>query len=191
MCGQRDKARSLSSFLVFLMSRRVAAAKGDRERTEEATTTTTTSKELANGASDKRDAREDAPTSAASNMRSIALALLVVQNASVSILTRLSRTPSSPGASVYIPAVAVFTAELLKLGVSMTMLVRERRRITITKGHHQPDGIVKTVKKVVWDLAVNQRGEMLRLAVPAALYATQNTLLVRWDESLSCTALEG
>lgn len=99
----------------------------------------------------------------------------------MSLLTRLSRIPSSPGAVVYIPAVAVFTAELIKLSVSLTMLVRERRRAARNKGNLRisPFGHAKAA---LWDLAVNQRGEVVKLAVPAALYALQNTLLVRLGE---------
>ncbi|ORY89704.1 nucleotide-sugar transporter-domain-containing protein [Leucosporidium creatinivorum] len=106
--------------------------------------------------------------------RTVALTLLVLQNASVSLLTRLSRTPR-PGKAVYIPAVAVFTAELVKLSVSLTMLVREKRSIGRSKGKR--DGVLKTVRIALWDLAVNQRQEIVKLAVPAALYALQNTLL--------------
>lgn len=107
--------------------------------------------------------------------RTVALTLLVLQNASVSLLTRLSRTPK-PGKAVYIPAVAVFTAELVKLSVSLTMLVREKRSVGRSKGKR--DGVLKTVRIALWDLAVNQRQEIFKLAVPAALYALQNTLLV-------------
>lgn len=107
----------------------------------------------------------------------MALTMLVVQNASVSLLTRLSRTQRRPGQRVYIPAVAVFSAELLKLAVSMSMLVRERRRIASAKGKKSKN-VVQTMKLAVWDLALNQRQEIIKLAVPAALYAIQNTLLV-------------
>lgn len=106
----------------------------------------------------------------------MALTLLVLQNASVSLLTRLSRTPTTPGAQVYIPAVAVFSAELIKLSVSLTMLVREKRVVGRSKGKR--DGVYNTVRIALWDLAVNQRQEVVKLAVPAALYALQNTLLV-------------
>lgn len=110
--------------------------------------------------------------------RTVALTLLVLQNASVSLLTRLSRTPR-PGKAVYIPAVAVFTAELVKLSVSLTMLVQEKRSVGRSKGKR--DGVLKTVRTALWDLAVNQRPEIFKLAVPAALYALQNTLLVSYS----------
>jgi len=110
--------------------------------------------------------------------RTVALTLLVLQNASVSLLTRLSRTPR-PGQAVYIPAVAVFTAELVKLSVSLTMLVREKRSVGRSK--EKRDGVLKTVRIALWDLAVNQRPEIIKLAVPAALYALQNTLLASYS----------
>lgn len=109
--------------------------------------------------------------------------MLVLQNATVSLLTRLSRTTMPPGQRVYIPAVAVFSAELLKLAVSMTMLVRERRIAAGAKGRKRRN-VIQTAQAAIWDLAVNQRPEIIKLAVPAALYAIQNTLLVSSSDSL-------
>ncbi|KAI5480162.1 UDP-galactose transporter [Pseudohyphozyma bogoriensis] len=97
------------------------------------------------------------------------------RNASVSLLTRLSRTPR-PGNRVYNPSVAVFVAEILKLSVSFTMLVREKA----AKDANKKGGRVNhfaSAKRALWDLAMNQRAEVIKLSVPAALYATQNTLL--------------
>ncbi|KAM0789570.1 hypothetical protein ACM66B_000380 [Microbotryomycetes sp. NB124-2] len=117
------------------------------------------------------------------SVRTFALTALTLQNASVSLLTRMSRLPKHPGSPVYNPAVAVFTAELVKLSVSMTMLVRERTRQQNTARHKKDKnakrhtGTVATIKHAVWDLAIRQKHEVLKLAVPAALYATQNTLL--------------
>jgi len=108
--------------------------------------------------------------------RTIALVLLCLQNASVSLLTRLSRTSSGPG-PLYQPAVAVFTAELVKAAVSLSMLARQRQRQAEGKGRRT--GYLAHARTAVRDLAVNQKTEMLKLAVPAALYALQNTLLVR------------
>lgn len=76
---------------------------------------------------------------------------------------------------MYIPAVAVFSAEVLKLAVSLSMLVREKRREQF-KGNKEPR--VKIATRALRNLLVEQRGEMLKLAIPAALYALQNTLLV-------------
>lgn len=125
-----------------------------------------------------------APTPAAASSlvsrRTVALALLVVQNASVSLLTRVSRTPTR--GEIYIPAVAVFSAELVKLSVSLTMLVREKRSVGRSKGKR--DGVVKTTRIALWDLLFNQQQEIVKLAIPAALYALQNTLLV---SSLFCS----
>lgn len=100
------------------------------------------------------------------------------QNASVSLLTRLSRVPR-PGHHIYNSSAAVFTAEVLKLSVSFTMLVWERRELGRgKKSGRRAGGWVWEARMAVWDLFVNQRGDMLKLSVPAALYALQNTLLV-------------
>ena len=101
--------------------------------------------------------------------------MLVLQNASVSLLTRLSRTPA-PGQPIYAPSVAVFTAEVMKFAVSLAMLVRERRGLA-TKGSRR-ESVVGGALGALDDLFTNQRPEIVKLAVPAALYALQNTLLV-------------
>ncbi|KDE07667.1 hypothetical protein MVLG_02127 [Microbotryum lychnidis-dioicae p1A1 Lamole] len=138
------------------------------------------------GASTEREVTTPPPGSSSTtsgapswNRKVVVLALLVLQNASVSLLTRMSRTPSRPGAIVYVPAVAVFTAELFKLSVSLTMLVRDRRHKSKGQGN------VKVAKAATHtlilaalsDLFHRQRPEILKLTVPAALYALQNTLL--------------
>ncbi|SCZ89878.1 BZ3501_MvSof-1269-A2-R1_Chr9g10377 [Microbotryum saponariae] len=138
------------------------------------------------GASTEREVTTPPPGSSSTtsgapslNRKTVVLALLVLQNASVSLLTRMSRTPSRPGAIVYVPAVAVFTAELFKLSVSLTMLVRDRRHKAKVQGN------VKVAKAAAHtlilaalsDLFRRQRPEILKLSVPAALYALQNTLL--------------
>lgn len=100
--------------------------------------------------------------------------LLCVQNASVSILTRQSRTTSSP--SLYNPSVAVFTAECIKAALSISMLAVERRTTATAKEGR--GGYLWHVGAAIQDLARNQRTEVVKLAVPAMLYALQNTLLV-------------
>ncbi|BGP40993.1 hypothetical protein JCM10450v2_005002 [Rhodotorula kratochvilovae] len=106
--------------------------------------------------------------------RTIALVLLCVQNASVSLLTRLSRTSSGP---LYEPAVAVFTAELLKAAVSLCMLARQRQ--LAMSGKEGQAGYLWHARRAVGDLFGTQKLEMLKLAIPAALYALQNTLLLK------------
>ncbi|GAA5947478.1 hypothetical protein JCM3775_001148 [Rhodotorula graminis] len=117
--------------------------------------------------------------------RTIALVLLCLQNASVSLLTRLSRTSTRPpGAPLYEPAVAVFTAECIKCAVSLSMLARQRQRAALPNGKGEgkrgrgpKSGLVAHALGAVHDLVAHQKAEMLKLAVPAALYALQNTLL--------------
>ena len=115
------------------------------------------------------------------SQKTLALTLLVFQNASVSLLTRLSRTPSSHSQAdktIYIASVAVFAAEVIKFVLSLVMLTLEKRR----KGKGKKEGAVPfwTVAwSAVGDLR-HQKGEMMKLSVPACLYAVQNTLLVSW-----------
>ena len=104
-----------------------------------------------------------------------ALLLLVLQNASVSLLTRSSRTPKA-GTPIYLPGVAVFVAEVLKGSVSLAMLVREKRAEERSKEGRA--GIGKLIQRALRELGTRQRTEVFKLAIPAALYAVQNTLLV-------------
>ncbi|KAJ8293344.1 UDP-galactose translocator [Rhodotorula toruloides] len=120
--------------------------------------------------------KQDGPGVASSPLiprKTLALVLLCVQNASVSILTRQSRTTSSR--SLYNPSVAVFTAELIKAALSISMLAVERRKVSRAKAGS--GGYLWHAGAAVQDLARNQRTEVVKLAVPAMLYALQNTLL--------------
>lgn len=109
------------------------------------------------------------------------LLLLILQNASVSMLTRLSRTPSTSTSSshsiLYNPSAAVFVAEIIKFIVSLSMLVRDERRSRARE--KEGKNVVLLAKNAVMDLITNQRREVFKLTIPAALYAAQNTLLVR------------
>lgn len=121
--------------------------------------------------------------SAAVSRRTLALVLLCIQNASVSILTRLSRTARAP--VLYNPAAAVFTAEIVKASLSLAVLAWQRHTIVQRKG--KPSSLVVQAGAAISDLLRNQRRAQLHLAVPAALYALQNTLLVRFPFSgLEC-----
>ncbi|BGP25457.1 UDP-galactose transporter [Rhodotorula toruloides] len=120
--------------------------------------------------------KQDSPGTAYSPLiprRTLALVLLCVQNASVSILTRQSRTTSSQ--SLYNPSVAVFTAELIKAALSISMLAIER--MNVAKAKEGRGGYLRHAGAAIQDLARNQRIEVVKLAVPAMLYALQNTLL--------------
>ncbi|GJN91315.1 hypothetical protein Rhopal_004335-T1 [Rhodotorula paludigena] len=106
------------------------------------------------------------------SQRTLALTLLVLQNASVSLLTRLSRTSSG---TLYHPAVAVFTAEIVKASLSLFMLARQRTHAAAGKGGKA--GYWTQAGRALSDLMQNQKSEQVKLAIPAALYALQNTLL--------------
>lgn len=115
-------------------------------------------------------------SAAAVSRRTLALVLLCIQNASVSILTRLSRTAPAP--VLYNPAAAVFTAEIVKASLSLAVLAWQRHTNVRQRG--KPSSIIVQAGAAVSDLLRNQRSAQLHLAVPAALYALQNTLLVRF-----------
>lgn len=104
--------------------------------------------------------------------------LLILQNASVSLLTRLSRTPSTDSSSaiLYSPSSAVFLAEIMKFTISLLMISLEKAQKLIKKerkGHNE-----LRMAKLALEELLQQREEVIKLAVPAALYAMQNTLLV-------------
>ncbi|POY70653.1 hypothetical protein BMF94_6359 [Rhodotorula taiwanensis] len=113
------------------------------------------------------------PTTRAVSRKTVALVLLCLQNASVSILTRLSRTAHGP--NLYNPSAAVFTAEILKGSLSLAALAYQRHGLVRSKG--KPSTVLGQAGAAIRDLLKNQRREQLLLAVPAALYSLQNTLL--------------
>ncbi|GAA5925278.1 hypothetical protein JCM1841_001919 [Sporobolomyces salmonicolor] len=114
-------------------------------------------------------------SSPAVSRRTIALALLTAQNSAVALTTRYSRSPADSSVAVYCPAVAVFSAEIIKASISLSMLVWERRRVA--KGKEGKGGVLSQASRALAGLFAHQKLEMLKLAVPAALYALQNTLL--------------
>ncbi|GAA5902028.1 hypothetical protein JCM6882_000172 [Rhodosporidiobolus microsporus] len=93
-------------------------------------------------------------------------------------MTSLSRTASST-AALYNPAVAVFTAELVKASVSLAMLARQRSQLARGKKGSKGGGLLGQAAAALSDLRRNQKRECVKLAVPAALYALQNTLLLK------------
>ncbi|KAG0665194.1 hypothetical protein C6P46_000292 [Rhodotorula mucilaginosa] len=76
---------------------------------------------------------------------------------------------------LYNPAAAVFTAEIVKASLSLAVLAWQRHTIVQRKG--KPSSLVVQAGAAISDLLRNQRRAQLHLAVPAALYALQNTLL--------------
>ncbi|BGP56084.1 hypothetical protein JCM8202_005234 [Rhodotorula sphaerocarpa] len=127
------------------------------------------------------------PKLALFSRRSLALALLCFQNASVAILTRLSRTSAAPtsaaprataaSSGLYNPAAAVFTAELVKAGLSLAVLAVQNHRRAVASDPVPRSSVPGQARAALADLFRNQRREQLHLAVPAGLYALQNTLL--------------
>jgi UDP-sugar transporter A1/2/3 len=89
----------------------------------------------------------------------IAMALLTIQNSSLTLLMRYSR--SEPAEKQYLPSTCVITTEAAKLLVSVFLLRRERG----------DDSTTGTPANKDFDLV-----EMGKSAIPAALYVVQNNL---------------
>lgn len=94
----------------------------------------------------------------------LSLIILVVQNTTLVLVMRYSRTVTV-GGHQYLPTTAVVMAELLKLVVSVVM---------VFYGTHWniQRGLVQLHTEIV-----QKRGEMLKLSVPSILYTFQNNLL--------------
>ncbi|GAA6024662.1 hypothetical protein JCM11491_003457 [Sporobolomyces phaffii] len=102
--------------------------------------------------------------------RTRALVLLTVQNSSVSLLTRHSLDHAA-----YSPAVAVLSTELVKAAISLAVL--------LLASEERTEGSVS--RRVRVGSALADGPALLALAVPAALYSVQNTLLYTALSNLS------
>lgn len=91
-----------------------------------------------------------------SNLRTVALVTLIVQNTALVLLMRYSRTVDGP---VYFASTAVATMEVLKFVVCTYMVAKE-------------SGV-----RAIHGFIVGRPTEVLRLAVPSLLYTVQNNLL--------------
>lgn len=106
-----------------------------------------------------------------------ALALLVAQNASIALLTRLSRLPRARhrdhGAPFqpFIASTAVFVAEVIKLVVSMTVIVSQSRAKAIEAKKEPPALIRSAYVGLLAAVGPGKGGEVLQVSVPAVLYA--------------------
>lgn len=108
--------------------------------------------------------------------RIVCLALLTVQNASVSLLTRHSLVSTS-SQQRYSPPVAVLTTELVKALISAVMLVWSTRPGT-------PRHVTRQLRRVFATSAV------VDMTVPAALYSVQNRLLYVALSNLSAAVFQ-
>ena len=95
------------------------------------------------------------------DMKFISLLILVIQNSSLVLLLRYSRTVSG---EPYITSTAVFLTEVVKIGCSISLL------------HYELDYNSKKTAKCIHEIFIRFR-ETLWVAVPAFLYTIQNNLL--------------
>ena len=92
-------------------------------------------------------------------LRAGCLLLIVVQNSSLIMVTSYSRTLLPP----YAPTVAVFFAEVLKMGAALALLACEKRSL-------------RSAMRQAAGLAAEHGWATLQFAVPALCYTLQNNL---------------
>lgn len=106
-----------------------------------------------------------------------ALLLLVLQNASIAILTRLSRLPRPrhrhdvSSFQPFIASTAVFVAEVVKLVVSMTVIVYQTRQKAIDAKKRPPGWLRSAYVGVMTAVGPGKGREVMQVSVPAVLYA--------------------
>ncbi|GAA97475.1 hypothetical protein E5Q_04154 [Mixia osmundae IAM 14324] len=103
----------------------------------------------------------------------VAVSLLVLQNAAISTLTRLSRVKAK---QPYTPSVAVLSAEVIKACLSFAMVTRERYHLARGRAD-KPITLLGAAQAVSLNLWRNEMPELLKMAVPSLLYVAQNQLL--------------
>ena len=92
-------------------------------------------------------------------LRVFCLALIVVQNSSLILVTSYSRTLTP----AYLPSVAVFFAEALKLAAAVLLLASESASFSTARGQ-------------LHALIAEHSIDTLRFAIPAVCYTVQNNL---------------
>ena len=98
-------------------------------------------------------------------LRSFCLGLIVVQNSSLILVTSYSRTLTPP----YLPSVAVFLGELLKLISAFFLLAVEQGSFSLAQAR-------------LSSLLTEHRSDTMKFAIPAFCYTVQNNL---WYYALS------
>lgn len=119
-----------------------------------------------------------APASSAEMIKWGGLALLVVQNSSLFVVTRYSRLPRTDEVTgeqipMYISSAVVLVVELCKMLICLTM-------VTLQGSSRAAGGIMRQVFTA----------ETLRLAIPAACYSVQNNLVFVAISNLSAAAAQ-
>ena len=109
------------------------------------------------------------------SMKHVALIVLVLQNSTLIIVMKLSRTRSD---IMYITSTAVVCAEVMKLVVSLILTSREAASEELS------------LKAVIYRDIINQPVDMAKLLVPAVLYTIQNNLGYIAVSNLSAAAVQ-
>ena len=104
------------------------------------------------------------------------LALLVLQNSSLFVVTRYTRAPSRKG-HMYLSSVVVLIVELSKMFICLCLLIH---------GSDSFGAFASSLHQHVWA----ERSQTLRLAIPATCYAIQNNLLFLAISNLSAAAAQ-
>eukprot|EP00611_Tribonema_gayanum_P027389 TRINITY_DN674_c2_g2_i1.p1 TRINITY_DN674_c2_g2~~TRINITY_DN674_c2_g2_i1.p1 ORF type:complete len:392 (+),score=155.94 TRINITY_DN674_c2_g2_i1:251-1426(+) len=97
------------------------------------------------------------------HVKAIALVTLVLQNSALALFMRYSRSAASKEGPIYASSTAVVCAELVKVAVSLLLQLKE---------DGGPVALWRTLERDI----LSQPLEMLKMAVPAALYCLQNNL---------------
>jgi len=137
------------------------------------------------GAADAPGASEGAATAAsdagaarrkASNLRTLSIVLLIVQNTFITLLARETRIPVA-GQAMYLGGAAVLASELIKLPVCLGMIARAH-------------GGVRGMAREVWERVFVGWRDTLAMGVPAFLFCFQNLLFFVSVSNLSATSYQ-
>ena len=105
------------------------------------------------------------------------LAMLVLQNSSLFVVTRYTRSPDRRG-RMYLSSVAVLVVEICKLLICLILLAAQSRGSLFDLG--------TLLHQQIWV----ERTQTLRLAIPATCYAVQNNLVFVALSHLSAAATQ-
>lgn len=100
-----------------------------------------------------------------------AFTALVVQNASINVLAKVTRTGNK--ASLYAPSTLVILCEALKIILSWTFAAIERRQ---KSPEEKRTSLWTNAREVLRDVLVVRRSELAGAAIPSLLYAASNNL---------------
>ncbi len=127
----------------------------------------------------RKDAPQKAPANAAGDeaLKWGSLILLVLQNSSLFVVTRYTRTPGHHRGHLYLSSVVVLVVELSKMVICLCLLLGDA-------------GSASALGSQLYEQVWVDRSQTLRLAVPATCYAIQNNLIFVAISNLSAAAAQ-